>query len=787
MLSLEGRRALATISIATALAAFGFAGCGDDETDASGTGGAGTGGAGGGSGGTSGSAGSAGDAASDAPELPEVCVEAPSAAAWPGDASCPVAKPAASDALDEAFTQAGLDRCSYGFSAQTMSIWKTIFADDAYKLPIFVPLHEGLLRLPGYGRETESWLAAALDGETPVADAILAAAARKHPSIQGCADLTPFQAALSDPEPLARAIVALTEAHGGSADQAAIAAQTSGLPDELERALVPVLASLSFAVKEQQAAWGSSDPATLDWLAQIHGLLLASSSASFVFDQAHVAHLDAVDGARIAKAAALVARAVELADLGRFAGAALTNVSVDTPLGAIVIGAATGDTYSEGHAAERSALLIDVGGDDVYEVPVAAGRRDLPVSVAIDLGGADTYAYREQRVGTDLPTRLVSDGSGRGSSFAGLGQTRSRIGRQGSGVLGIGLLFDLGTENDEYRSLTLSQGAAAMGVGVLFDAGGDDKYSSEALSQGAALFGVGLLLDSKGVDEYRTFHLAQGFGYVQGVGVLADGDGNDVYFADPGDPALGGDPLYPSPQLPGKGNSSMVQGTGFGRRDDAGGLYMAGGHGILFDRAGDDHYTASVFAQASGYWLGFGMLIDAAGADVYEGLWYVQGSTAHFALALFLEHGGGDRYNESFPVAATSIGVGHDFSGSLHLDEGGDDRYFAPGLSLGCGNEQGIGGVINIGGNDHYASAGDRTLGCAALGTAPYNTTRHVRPTAGLFVDVEGTDTYTLAAGGPAAADGATWSKAINAGQPGAPASEMSGGVDRAQGQAQIP
>ena len=114
--------------------------------------------------------------------------------------------------------------------------------------------------------------------------------------------------------------------------------------------------------------------------------------------------------------------------------------------------------------------------------------------------------------------------------------------------------------------------------------------------------------------------------------------------------------MYPSAQLPGEGNTSFSQGAGFGRRDDNTQLYMGGGAGVLFDRNGDDQYTASVFAQGTGYWLGFGMLLDQTGNDAYKGLWYVQGAAAHFALGVHVDRSGNDRYNETFPIRATSIG-----------------------------------------------------------------------------------------------------------------------------------
>jgi hypothetical protein len=228
---------------------------------------------------------------------------------------------------------------------------------------------------------------------------------------------------------------------------------------------------------------------------------------------------------------------------------------------------------------------------------------------------------------------------------------------------------------------------------------------------------------------------------------LLDASGDDEYFCDPGSPALGGHPLYFTPQLPGNGNSSMSQGAAMGRRpqDASDAAYMAGGIGILHDQKGKDRYTGSVFAQGVGYWQGIGMLIDSAGDDTYNALWYIQGSTAHFSLSIFLEEGGNDSYNPDFTPAATSIGLGHDFSASLHLDEGGDDYYRAPGLSLGSGNINGIGCLVNSGGNDIYDAAGDPTLGAGNYSAeAMFGMDRQKAPTIGIFVDVGGADTYTV-------------------------------------------
>lgn len=607
-------RVLSGLGLVAVLSGVALAACsGDDD----GGGSASTGGSGGAdAGGTGGTAGEAGDVLQP---LAAVCVKSPAVATPAGDAACPAKKPAAADALDDALGKAGIDRCGYGFSDATMAIWKPIFADDAYQLPSFRPLHQGLLRIPAFALETEGYLDAALDGKQTVSSVLLAASVRKGHTIDACAELGGWESALAAASPLAAALAKL-----GAGDAAALAQQTQGVPLDLQQALVPVLATLAWAAGEVRAAVGTEVPDELDFLSRVYSFVIIPTDP-FTVDKTSVGYLKKVDEKRIATAAALVARAVEAADLGKFAGKASSSLAVDTPLGAVVIGGPSADSYTAGHLAEKSALLLELGGDDTYEVPVGSGRRELPVGVAIDLAGKDHYGYAVVPDSLDTPTRPPSDSAGRYGFGGAMGQTLSRIGRQGSGILGVGLAWDLGVADDVYASLALSQGAGALGVGALFDQGGADKYVAENTSQGSAMWGIGALIDAAGNDEYRTFYASQGFGYVHGVGVAVDGGGDDTWFADPGDPKVGGDSLYPSAQLPKEGNTSMCQGAGFGRRDDTKGLYMAGGHGVLYDRAGKDSYTASVFAQGSGYWLGFGLLTDKAGDDTYKGLWYVQG------------------------------------------------------------------------------------------------------------------------------------------------------------------
>ena len=705
-------------------------------------------------GGHGGEGGAGGSGGSGGAPLDTVCVSSPAAAALPGTGDCPAPIPGVADALDAALAAGGLDRCSVSLLPADVALsgWPTPMLVDKHRLPDFAPLHRGPLRLPGYGRETAGWLDAALGSASPVTDAIAALSVRRgHAIDSACFDLTPYVAAQDDTSPLATAILLLDEHHGAPGDEAAIHAALAAVPADVQRALAPIVGAIDLAATEVLAAFGTTEPIDIRFFARSWALYVPGGYAINA-SAANIAKLDAVDLDRIVDASAVLAAAVERADLASLPTATFAAAEIDTPLGLIAIHDASDDLYADGGPTQSAALLFDLGGDDTYEVPAGASDEEHPVSIAIDVRGTDAYGYAI--VGDpDDGDMLPSDSKGRynpqGTPDTDYGPiTLSKTPRQGAGVAGIGLLFDLGPEGDTYRSLAVSQGFAAVGVGVLYDAGGDDDYAAEVASQGAGLYGIAALLDPAGNDQHRSFTMSQGFGGAQGAAAIVDGAGNDIYYCDPGNPAVGGHPLYFSPQLPGTGNTSMSQGAAQGRRPQASDdpAYMAGGVGILRDASGNDAYTGSVFAQGTGYWQGLGMLLEGGGADTYDAYWYIQGSTAHFALSLFLEQGGDDQYNPTLVPAATSIGVGHDFSASIHLDEGGSDVYNAPGLSLGSGNINGIGCLVNVGGDDTYVAAGDPTLGAGNYSSeAPFGEPRQDAPTIGIFVDAGGTDTYTVA------------------------------------------
>lgn len=727
------------------------------------------------------------DTSDAAVSLMHACVTSPTAAPFASGA-CNSPQPSSADSLDEALGKLGLDRCKVQQDPAKMT-QAVMNVFDKRQMKDFTPLLQWPLRLPGYGAETAKWLDDATLGKTPVASAIAAAAARRGAPVVDCPDPAIFDVQPGDPAPLESALADLASTFGTDFDPDATTAAVAPLPLDLQRALVPVVRAMSDASQAIAAAVAPSQPFAKEFAIAPSWVI---GTESYTWSAAMLTAFDQVDVASITRASLFMAQAVESQDLARFKGTMLTaNVELDTPLGPLVIHGAGKDDYEPGSKAEKAALFLDTGGDDTYRVPVAAATPTRPIALAIDLDGADTYAYVEKTVAGDgVGHRLTSDGSFRYGSVI----TSSRVQRQGSALLGVGISWDLGQGDDTYRSLAASQGMGIFGVGVLFDEGGSDHYSAETLSQGAAAWGIGLLLDAAGDDHYVIYNAGEGFGFTQGVGALVDESGTDDYYSDPGDPSVGGDAIYPNAQLPSTGNTSMTQGSGEGHRPDAPepGFEFPGGIGILRDASGNDHYVTSVFGQASGFAMGIGLLLEGAGDDVYEGLWYVQGANAHTSVSLFSDGAGNDKHNPTFPIKATSIGVGHDFGCALHVDTGGDDAYIAPGLSLGSGNANGIGMMVITGGSDSFNAGSVNSLG-AANSTEIFKTSRGSLQTLGVFVKAGGAGAYTVGGAPQPGYVGGQWSYAPNNTPDGGADGgmvydfEKSIGIDRPSGTASLP
>lgn len=380
------------------------------------------------------------------------------------------------------------------------------------------------------------------------------------------------------------------------------------------------------------------------------------------------------------------------------------TIVVRTSIGLIALGGPGPDIYDDSYA-----VIIDVGGDDIYIATdtTKAAAADLPVCLIVDLSGDDTY------IGKDF-------------SF-------------GATVAGISILIDV-AGNDTYRAGSFSLGCGLFGVGILHDLSGNDSYTSATNTQGCGIFGIGLLRDDAGSDTYIAQAQGQGFGATRGLGMLHDAQGNDRYLAaSPFQDVL----RYEDHQ------TTFTQGAALGYRPIA-----SGGIGILVDGNGNDVYVCDIYGQGTAYWFGLGAVVDMAGSDRYQAYQYAQGSGVHLATGLVIDEAGDDIYvshgvsqgcghdyalgalvdlsgDDAFIVESLSLGGGNANATSLFIDASGDDSYVAMNTSNTLGysdfrRTQGmIGLFIDGSGDDRY-------------GESSRNGTTTVKSTYGAFVDVAG-------------------------------------------------
>jgi hypothetical protein len=372
--------------------------------------------------------------------------------------------------------------------------------------------------------------------------------------------------------------------------------------------------------------------------------------------------------------------------------------SMETPFGQIVV-----DTTGRNNTyrLKDPLLVLDVGGDDVYEfLPRSDTHR---ISVLLDHKGNDHY----------VATTPGADPS--------------------AATLGYGILWD--TEGDDhYQGTQHAQASALFGVAILVDADGNNTFTASSHAQAHAIAGIALLLGSTGNDLYTAQADAQGSAGPEGVAALIEPGGNDRY-------TLNNLPLIkPSAQLPAV-NSSMGQGAAWGIRGDLiDGRSTTGGIGILMDMGGNDDYVAQVFAQGAGYQEGLGILMDDSGKNTFDAAWYAMGAAAHRGAGIFLKRGiGNDHYRASH---STSIGAAHDFSVGVFLDEGGDDHYELGDLGLGAAYDNSFALFVDAKGDDKYQVIGTR---CRAFGVAQLSQWGNLREdiaNLGLFLDLGGSDSY---------------------------------------------
>jgi len=489
------------------------------------------------------------------------------------------------------------------------------------------------------------------------------------------------------------------------------------IPVRLREAMDIIFAAYEQSAVEFEAAFANVDSFQMDtirtwglnYLARDAGARLYAERGDASIEDYDKAELEAeiltdrlfgiatkVDRQRIANASVIILKASLTAREKLEGLTAKTAISTDIPdsiasgdiiywcetdFGLVIIGG-TGRTIYK----KRTALIIDLGGDDIYLNSAGGANSKTPFAVCLDLGGNDLYHSKEP--------------------FA-----------FGSGGLGVGVLID-DAGNDIYNTGNYGIAVGAFGTGVLIDKAGDDRYQGGLFTQGAGFIGFGLLIDRAGNDSYQARMFAQGFGYVGGIGFLVDSGGDDIYVAQG---------AHNEKFSYAGHNISMAQGFGYGNRPD-----WSGGIGLLLDRVGDDAYIADIFAQGSSYWLALGGLWDGGGNDVYRGYQYCQGTATHLSAGILFDKEGDDSYSSH----GVSQGFGHDNAVGYLLDLEGNDNYISHDMSRGAGNLHGVGIFIDYAGNDSYVSKRN-------YDTAGYGTWRKDFSGIGIKLDCHGSDNYS--------------------------------------------
>ncbi len=323
---------------------------------------------------------------------------------------------------------------------------------------------------------------------------------------------------------------------------------------------------------------------------------------SSFFKRKYFGSMNKFDTKMVIQAGAVLAESAEteisrladwVQDSSNKSAASFVRAQAKTPMGNIIV-SGTGDDYYSAEVLKGAALVIDLGGRNHYEGPVAGAGLD-EIKVAADFG-ADVVI---SATGT-----LVS---------------------AGGGIFGIGLLFLPNPDGvKEIVSESYSQGGALCGVGGLF-LNGPAKLRGEKYTQGTAIFGAGILSNESGTESvYMSRRYSQGVGFTQGVGIFRHKGNGAKMMAGLVDP----DPREPL------GTTSLCQGVGYGPRAFAG-----GGIGICVLRGNGMTVESSYFAQGAGYWLAAGSFALEGDSCTVKARRYDQGSGIHNAFGGFFAEG----------------------------------------------------------------------------------------------------------------------------------------------------
>lgn len=381
-----------------------------------------------------------------------------------------------------------------------------------------------------------------------------------------------------------------------------------------------------------------------------------------------------------------------------------TFQKLTTSAGDIIIGGRENNAYDLDSPDFRDVVcIIDLGGNDSYRDGTCGLHR--PVVLIIDLHGNDRY-------------------------------TATRPGVQGASILGVSVLIDV-EGDDRYDAVDVAQGSSIGGIGLLFDFAGNDSYRGLRRVQAHALSGVGMIIDREGDDEYHAAMWAQAFGAPAGFGVLEDVKGNDHYYC-------GGLYIDSYPEHP--GYDGWGQGIGAGIRQVAN-----GGIGVLLEGEGDDVYEVDYFGHGGGYWLGAGFARDFGGNDIRHGTtltayngtarrenkWtrFANGFGCHYSVGYCFDDNGDDVYGGTI----MGTGMAWDLSMGYLCDFNGNNKFTATGgMTQGVGAEGSIGILFTYGGNDTFSGRNQ----AYANGNINYHSVANCGSNFSFLINYGGTDTY---------------------------------------------
>lgn len=409
------------------------------------------------------------------------------------------------------------------------------------------------------------------------------------------ADPAPREASLPD-------LIAQADARLGIVRAPGAYDALASLDPRLSDVLADLLSVQLFAAAERDAAFAGVSDAEIAALADDEG------------SPAAMAVLARVDGARLRSAAMQMARAVDLARPALLALAAergaLSSASAlaPSPSAPALAPAPTIDLFpilgvdplGVDNAFPHDYLLsVDLGGNDVYDNnaggSILFGRGFIvgdPSTFGPSLPGGLVMGGEYEDAQESYTATLAIDAAG--NDVYGVYKSPSTVGGSKDRLCTSGLLI---------RRI-VTQGGGSGGIGMLADLGGNDQYRAKTLSQGHGhVQGVGILYDGAGDDAYTAIRSAQGASVLQGVGVMIDAQGNDLH-------------QFVSPT---GGIFNVDSGRcDAGTRNGLGTAVVQGG-ALFLDASGDDSYKITSAGLGHSDAMSAGTFIDARGIDNYNG------------------------------------------------------------------------------------------------------------------------------------------------------------------------